>query len=230
MKISVAITLLLLNAVFVLSSHASQTFIVYDVNGEKLSNIIIEVSAKGAESSETLAGQRAAAPTLSPETFPEPKLMQQKGQQFTPHILLVSAGQRVVFPNADDVVHHVYSFSPAKAFEVTIEQNITSEPITFDQAGIVELGCNVHDWMLGYIYVSSAQQAGQTQPNGELSIELSLGEYNVSLWHPRLSEQDIAKTFSISVSSASDVHELRLTHPLYPSLTGYDNVEVSDAY
>lgn len=79
--------------------------------------------------------------------------MDQIKKQFSPHILVVQKGTEVSFPNSDSIQHHVYSFSPAKTFQLQLYKDQSPEPLPFDQQGKVELGCNVHDWMLGYIYV-----------------------------------------------------------------------------
>ncbi len=229
MKIYTLVIFLFVSVCYVDQSHASQTFVVLDDKGKRLSNIIVEINA-----SMSIEDKPARKSPTLPNEIKSPIKMKQEGQQFTPHILLVSTGQEVVFPNDDNVFHHVYSFSPAKTFEVTLEQNVTSEPIVFEQAGIVELGCNVHDWMLGYIYVSDAEISGQSALNGEVSFDLPPGEYSVSVWHPRISKEDIQTHHKVVIDDiaegVSKLHKIELKLPLYPSLTGYDSVEATDAY
>ena len=212
----------LLVATLLLSSASAKTpqdFAVIDSKGNELSNIIVEIKqTTGTHAITRSDGGRSIA------------TMEQIDQQFVPHILPIATGQSVVFPNIDDVFHHVYSFSPAKTFEITLEQTVTSDPISFDEAGIVELGCNVHDWMLGYIYVSGADVFGQTDLTGNFAAALPAGEYEISIWHPRLHEDDMKASYQIQVGTSSEAHKLQLSKPLYPSLTGYDNVEVTDAY
>ncbi len=77
--------------------------------------------------------------------------MDQQGHQFVPHLLVVQAGTEVTFPNSDNVSHHVYSFSPTKPFELPLYKGDVYPPVTFEKAGIVVVGCNIHDSMLGYI-------------------------------------------------------------------------------
>ena len=77
--------------------------------------------------------------------------MNQINKQFAPHVLVVQKNTEVTFPNADNVFHHVYSFSPTKQFELKLYKEFTAEPLFFEQAGIVDIGCNIHDWMLGYM-------------------------------------------------------------------------------
>jgi plastocyanin len=80
-------------------------------------------------------------------------VMDQQGLQFVPHLLVVQAGTSVTFPNGDLVSHHVYSFSDAKKFELALYKGDLYPPVVFDDAGVVVLGCNLHDGMLGYIVV-----------------------------------------------------------------------------
>lgn len=111
--------------------------------------------------------------------------MDQVNRQFVPHVLVVQQGQTVRFPNSDDTRHHVYSFSEAKIFEVKLFKGTNSDPIVMDKAGIVELGCNIHDMMLGYIYVSSSGQAVKTKPDGTAEIDVEL-PVELKVWHPRM--------------------------------------------
>ena len=69
-------------------------------------------------------------------------------------------------PNRDNIRHHVYSFSPAKRFELPLYAGVPTQPVLFDKAGVVVLGCNIHDWMIGYIYVSDSPWFGKTGADG----------------------------------------------------------------
>ena len=116
---------------------------------------------------------------------PLPVQMDQRNQQFQPHVLAVRTGTSVSFPNSDDIRHQVYSFSPAKRFELRLYQGTPSEPVLFDKPGLVVLGCNIHDWMLGYIYVTDDPWFAVSDENGRAAIAgLPAGRYAVTLWHP----------------------------------------------
>ena len=76
------------------------------------------------------------------------------GQQgVRPSVLPVVVGTPVSFPNRDNIRHHVYSFSPAKKFELPLYIGTPAAPVVFDKPGPVALGCNIHDWMVAYVYV-----------------------------------------------------------------------------
>jgi plastocyanin len=88
---------------------------------------------------------------------PNTAVMDQVDLSFSPKVIAVSTGTLVQFPNSDETRHHVYSFSPAKTFELRLFRGNEAPPVEFDQAGLVVIGCNIHDSMLGYIYVTDGQ-------------------------------------------------------------------------
>ncbi|MFB6495237.1 methylamine utilization protein, partial [Xanthomonas perforans] len=111
--------------------------------------------------------------------------MDQVNSQFVPAVLAVRTGTLVRFPNNDQIRHQVYSFSPAKRFELPLFQGTTATSVRFDQAGLVTIGCNIHDWMLGYIVVLDKPYFGQTGSDGRAQLEAAAGNYTEWGWHPR---------------------------------------------
>ena len=148
-------------------SAASLLAELVDAQGQPLANAVL-----------TLSGQLAVAPGAA--------IMDQRDKQFAPTVLAVRSGTSVKFPNSDNIRHQVYSFSPAKRFELRLYQGTPSEPVIFDKPGVVVLGCNIHDWMLGYVYVTDdpwfavSDQAGRVKLDG-----LPPGTYQTTLWHPQ---------------------------------------------
>lgn len=127
-------------------------------------------------------GEPPAAPTGASTAT-----IDQVDKTYVPHVLVVEAGTRVRFPNSDDIRHHVYSFSEAKKFELPLYKGTPAEPVLFDQPGVVVLGCNIHDFMLGYLYVADSPYFAVSAEQGVARIpELPAGAYEVSIWHPRL--------------------------------------------
>jgi plastocyanin len=96
----------------------------------------------------------------------------------SPAVLAVATGTAVSFPNRDDIRHQVYSFSPAKRFELRLYEGTPSAPVTFDRPGLVMLGCNIHDWMLGYVYVTDDPMVrlSATQ-QGRIQLDAPAGQY-----------------------------------------------------
>jgi plastocyanin len=114
-------------------------------------------------------------------------VIDQVNRMFVPHVSVVRTGTAVSFPNRDDIRHHLYSFSEAKTFELPLYKGTPAEPVIFDQAGIVTLACNIHDWMLGFVYVTDAPSFVVTGEDGRAEFELPAGtEYRVTVWHPSL--------------------------------------------
>lgn len=112
--------------------------------------------------------------------------IEQKDQEFSPHVTAVQVGATVNFPNRDTVQHHVYSLSKPKRFEIPLYKSGTSESVVFDQPGIVTLGCNIHDWMLAYIVVLPTPYFAQTDATGAAALPpLPPGRYRLEIWHPR---------------------------------------------
>lgn len=113
-------------------------------------------------------------------------IMDQRDRQFVPHVLVVGKGAQVSFPNSDNIRHHVYSFSEPKRFEIKLYADQPEDPVVFDKSGIVILGCNIHDTMLGYIFVSEWEYYAKTDAQGEATVSLEQAPKRLRLWHPRL--------------------------------------------
>ncbi len=141
--------------------------------GKPLAEVVVMAAATG-----------NAAVQAQTSTKPVTMRLDQKGKQFIPHVLVIETGTSVYFPNSDDIQHHVYSFSPAKRFEIKLYKGTPAQPIVFDRPGVVVLGCNIHDWMLAYVLVSETPFFTTTDADGYWSIDLPAGDYRVSLWHP----------------------------------------------
>ena len=129
-------------------------------------------------------------------------VMLQQNQQFEPFVLPIQVGTTVQFPNHDPFRHHVYSFSPAKSFELKLYGGDRTETVTFDKTGIVALGCNIHDNMLAYIDVVDTPYFAKTDSNGNAVIaDLPAGTYTITLWHP---DQGTQKAPSQNVTLSAD--------------------------
>ena len=111
--------------------------------------------------------------------------IEQINKEFVPLVSVIQTGTLVNFPNRDKVRHHVYSFSPAKTFEIKLYSGVPGKPIQFDKAGEVVLGCNIHDTMLAYVLVVDTPIFAKADKRGVALLDgLSAGEYEVHLWYP----------------------------------------------
>lgn len=119
------------------------------------------------------------------ETVQAAASVAQRGLMFTPFVTAVPRGSLVDFPNQDKTRHHVYSFSAAKSFEIQLYSGKPEQPVLFDQAGIVALGCNIHDYMQAYIYVGDSPLLAVTNSDGQAEFsQLPAGDFSVKIWHP----------------------------------------------
>lgn len=136
-------------------------------------------------------------------------VMDQRDRQFAPHVLAVQRGASVRFPNSDDIRHQVYSFSPAKRFNLPLYHGVPAKPEVFDSAGEVVLGCNIHDTMFGYIYVVDSEWFAKTDATGSLQIKaVPAGNYRAQLWYPGLAATatSIEKTIVIPAAGAVKIN------------------------
>ncbi|WP_018403261.1 methylamine utilization protein [Marinobacter gelidimuriae] len=134
----------------------------------------------------------------------------QKNRMFHPHVLILPVDSSVDFPNQDNTQHHVYSFSPAKTFNLELYADKPEAPVVFDQPGIVELGCNIHDHMQAFIVVADTRAIGQTNEQGEVTITLDFGDTQVpgslslNIWHPRLPDNTRPLVREINTASLTN--------------------------
>lgn len=124
-----------------------------------------------------------------PADAPSTAIMDQRDMQFLPQVLAVAAGTVVEFPNGDDIRHHVYSFSAARRFELRLFKGTEAPPVQFDTPGIVVLGCNIHDQMLGYIVVADSPRFAVSDAAGVVRLPgLTASTATLRWWHPSLGE------------------------------------------
>jgi plastocyanin len=142
-----------------------------------------------------------APETAAPLGKPRPRVMNQIGEQFVPHILIAQTGAAIEFPNHDNVNHHVYSFSSAKAFELPLYKGSVYPPVVFNQPGIIVLGCNIHDHMEAHIVVVDTPYFSKSDARGRGEIDgLPPGEYSLHVWTSRLRMQSLPDPRTISVT------------------------------
>jgi len=131
-----------------------------------------------------------AAVVLEPVSGKAPTQMtrvriEQRDREFVPYLSIVQKGAPITFPNHDKIKHHVYSFSPAKTFELKLYSGQPAQPVVFDTAGEVALGCNIHDWMEAHVLVVDTPWFARTGADGIAHIKhVPPGEYRLRVWHP----------------------------------------------
>lgn len=145
---------------------------VRDLGGKPVSGAIVFL--------DSAAAKKAARPLQGVEVA-------QENKKFLPDVLAITTGTEVTFPNHDAVRHHVYSFSPAKKFELKLYKGTPSAPVLFDQPGVVVLGCNIHDLMVGWLLVVETPYFAKTDASGRAVLaDVPPGTYRLRTWHPGL--------------------------------------------
>jgi plastocyanin len=143
----------------------------------------------------------------------KPAVVDQRDKQFIPYVTGVQVGTAVIFPNSDNIRHHVYSFSPAKRFELPLYSGVPAEPVVFDKVGFITLGCNIHDWMIAYIAVLPTPYFQVTTQDGRAVLkDLPAGQYTVQVWHPALKGQPEVLAQRVDVGGGTK--SLQFTLPL----------------
>ncbi len=178
----------------VLKSHAT-TITVYDQDQQILSNAVVWLTS--------LEKQQKVEPSETPF------IMMQKNRQFIPHILVVPQDAKVEFPNADSIMHHVYSFSKSKTFELKLYREQPQTSIVFEQTGVVELGCNIHDWMLSFIVVVDSPFYAITNEQGQVSFDIKQGNYTLNVWHEGFTDFSQVESESIQLSGDNFSYQLK---------------------
>ena len=112
--------------------------------------------------------------------------LDQIDKQFVPRLLAIPVGTEVQFPNHDQIHHHVYSLSRTKSFNVPLYKGEAVPSVLFDQPGVVEVGCNIHDWMSATILVVPSLYYATTDETGAFTLPgLPPGNYTLVAWHER---------------------------------------------
>ena len=140
---------------------------------------------------------RSAKPTAAVEQF---------DREFIPYVTAVQVGTTVTFPNRDPILHHVYSFSPAKHIDIPLYTGKSPQEVLFDKAGVVTLGCNIHDWMIGYILVVPTPHFAKVDAQGVARLrDLPAGAYDIHAWHPQQRAALAPQRVTLEISSAPAV-------------------------
>ena len=114
-------------------------------------------------------------------------VVSQQNMQFHPFLTIVPVGADVSFPNFDNTKHHVYSFSPAKKFELKLFAKDQSRTVHFDKPGVIALGCNIHDQMTAFIVVTDSAWVARTNGQGVAAFaNAPNAPGRMTVWHPYL--------------------------------------------
>ena len=146
----------------------------------------------------------------------------QQNLQFRPFLTVIPVGADVSFPNLDPTKHHVYSFSPAKKFELKLFAKDQSRTVHFDKAGVVALGCNIHDQMSAFIVVTDSAWTARTNAQGIASFgDAPNAPARVTVWHPYLRAPGGLIQQAVAPSQRSLSFQVRLRAPPAMAMSDY---------
>ena len=172
---------------------------VVDASGRPVRDVVVTLYPQGGK-------VRAARP----DQF----VIAQQNLQFHPFLTIAPVGSDVSFPNLDPTKHHVYSFSAAKRFELKLFAKDQSRTVHFDKAGVVALGCNIHDQMSAFIVVSDSAWTARTNAQGVATIaDPPGGPTRLTLWHPYLRIPGGAVQQAIAANQHSASFQIKLRAP-----------------
>jgi plastocyanin len=151
-----------------------------------------------------LAGVVVYLPGVRAPGVQPPVVIDQRDEVFVPAIAVVPVGSEVQFTNSDRTSHHVYSFSKPNAFELPLYKGNARLARRFDQPGVVVLGCNIHDSMLGYVVVVDSTRSAVTGADGRAVLaDVPAGRHPVRAWAPGLDRLSPPEVGTVEVSDAA---------------------------
>lgn len=151
-----------------------------------------------------------------PIRFDWPYRLAQQNLMFDPFVLIVPVGASVAFPNRDSVRHQVYSFSPTHPFELKLYGKAEIPTVRFEKAGVVAVGCNIHDSMVAFIKVVDTPFAAKSDGSGQASVRgAPQGQATVRIWHPYLKapSNEIVRTVSLTSAGVREQVQLDVRMP-----------------
>ncbi len=119
-----------------------------------------------------------------------PVFIYQRDKRFYPYVQIAGIGQTVQFLNDDNITHHVYTLTGDEKFSFRLKKKAPSDTYRFTRPEIFAMGCNVHDWMSGYLLVTDSKYTAISDHAGRVTINLPEGHYSVRYWHPAFGYKD----------------------------------------
>ena len=116
--------------------------------------------------------------------------LRQQNETFVPHVLAITKGSTVEFPNDDPFFHNVFSFSSAASFNLGRYPRGQSKAQKFTKAGLVKVFCDIHSHMSASILVLDHPYFGIPSTDGAYEVaNVPPGQYTIVGWHERVGER-----------------------------------------
>ncbi len=112
--------------------------------------------------------------------------LDQRNESFSPRLLPIVAGQKVLFPNRDPIYHNVFSVSPVQSFDLgQYKASDLPREVAFDRPGLVPVFCNIHPHMIAYVVVLENRAYAVTDEDGRFALEgVPPGDHVLHAWTP----------------------------------------------
>lgn len=203
MTARIVLAALVLCAAFDARAHAASLDInVVDTKGKAARDVVV-----------TLMPERGRIDARAPERG----VIDQRRETYLPLVTIIRVGGSLIFTNNDTTMHQVYSFSPIKQFQLETDRGQTSKPVIFEKPGVAAIGCNIHDNMVAYVFVSDAPFAVLSDANGHARLsDIPQGSYRARIWHPNLPAGKTPPSVTVAVGEKNGNLTLALPIALAP--------------
>src|SRR5271166_269694 len=170
---------LVLLAALALGCGVSASLWAQDVN--VTGHVVLEGAANISPSNATVVWLSPIGAASAPAMH---AVLQQKNKTFEPHLLVVTKGSSVEFPNRDPWFHNVFSLFNGKRFDLGLYEAGTTRTVHFDREGISYIFCNIHPEMSAVVVVLASQYFAIPDKQGEFSIaSVPPGRYMLHVWN-----------------------------------------------
>ncbi|MBT3429315.1 MAG: hypothetical protein HN428_02705 [Proteobacteria bacterium] len=144
-------------------------------------------------------------------------VINQINKDFDPPISIVPKGSTILLLNEDSFKHHIYSLSEGNQFDIPLFSRPSQKEVLVNNHGIVKMGCNIHDWMISYVYVNESDLVKEVSKSPVTFSGLSAGEYQVRVWNPRFRNTKRIIRYDLTLVDGQP-HELTLDLTLRKSV------------
>jgi plastocyanin len=170
-----------------------------------------EVASPGSAGPRDLADRRQGVVYLEQapraafdEPVPARAVMDQRNERFVPHVVAVTVGSIVDFPNSDRTYHNVFSLSRAKRFDLGRYAAGRSKSVRMDRAGVVRVFCDIHSHMNAFVLVFAHPFFDVTEPDGRFVLpNVPPGTYTIVGWHE--GEPRVTRTVTVATNGWSEI-------------------------
>jgi plastocyanin len=137
----------------------------------------------------------------------QPPSVSSRAKRFEPHVLVVTRGAPVSFPNVDPIFHNVFSRTPGSEFDLGLYRRGASKTFAFRSAGLVRLYCNIHAEMAAYVMVVAPEDAfAVAGSDGSFRIaSLPPGRHTLKAWHEQAGERSVPVDVTAEGATSMDV-------------------------